>query len=241
MGLGHRGRHRMLHRTTVPCAGVEVSVSPSRQRSFSTRSAAAPPARRVGGGSKNMTGALPESQDGVTIQFESHSNELAAVLEYENDPDCLESSTMSPNHGCRWSTRRRTGGDYGCCTPPIFCVASPRRLLGSNARPSPISSAWRHGALHGSSTRAMAAGTVHPGEQYASQFGLRYGPARLGTLTRCTGVIWSSWKTIGVVVPRPSQTVRARPSSRWYAPTRVSRSLPCSVSRSRLERTTSTV
>jgi len=26
----------------------------------------------------------------MTIQFESHSNELAAVLEYENDPDCLE-------------------------------------------------------------------------------------------------------------------------------------------------------
>lgn len=26
----------------------------------------------------------------VTIQFESHSNELSAALEYENDPDCQE-------------------------------------------------------------------------------------------------------------------------------------------------------
>ncbi len=51
---------------------------------------AAPPARRVGGGRKNVTGRYPSRKMGVTIQFESHSNELAAVLEYENDPDCLE-------------------------------------------------------------------------------------------------------------------------------------------------------
>ena len=51
---------------------------------------AAPPARRVGGGSKNVTGRYPSRKMGVTIQFESHSNELAAVLEYEHDPDCLE-------------------------------------------------------------------------------------------------------------------------------------------------------
>src|SRR5215813_14952287 len=49
-----------------------------------------PPARRVGGGRKNVTGRYPSHKMGVTIQFESHSNELAAVLEYENDPDCLE-------------------------------------------------------------------------------------------------------------------------------------------------------
>jgi putative transposase len=49
-----------------------------------------PPARRVGGGKKNVAGRYPSRKMGVTIQFESHSNELAAVLEYENDPDCLE-------------------------------------------------------------------------------------------------------------------------------------------------------
>ena len=51
---------------------------------------AAPPARRVGGGRTNVTGRYPSRKMGVTIQFESHSNELAAVLEYEHDPDCLE-------------------------------------------------------------------------------------------------------------------------------------------------------
>jgi len=49
-----------------------------------------PPARRVGGGKKNVAGRYPSRKMGVTIQFESHSNEFAAVLEYENDPDCLE-------------------------------------------------------------------------------------------------------------------------------------------------------
>lgn len=49
-----------------------------------------PPARRVGGGKKNMAGRCPSREMGVTIQFESHSNELSAVLEYENDPDCQE-------------------------------------------------------------------------------------------------------------------------------------------------------
>jgi hypothetical protein len=49
-----------------------------------------PPARRVGGGKKNVAGRYPSRKMGVTIQFESHSNELAAVLEYENDPDCME-------------------------------------------------------------------------------------------------------------------------------------------------------
>ncbi|HEY4051844.1 MAG TPA: hypothetical protein VGM27_33740 [Acidobacteriaceae bacterium] len=49
-----------------------------------------PPARRVGGGKKRVAGRYPSRKMGVTIQFESHSNELAAVLEYENDPDCLE-------------------------------------------------------------------------------------------------------------------------------------------------------
>src|SRR5215831_7033393 len=51
---------------------------------------AAPPARRVGGGRQNVTGRYPSRKMGVTIQFESHSNELATVLEYEHDPDCLE-------------------------------------------------------------------------------------------------------------------------------------------------------
>ena len=40
-----------------------------------------PPARRVGGGKRNVAGRYPSRKMGVTIQFESHSNELAAVLE----------------------------------------------------------------------------------------------------------------------------------------------------------------
>jgi putative transposase len=49
-----------------------------------------PPARRVGGGKKNVAGRYPSRKMGLTIQFESHSNELAAILDYEHDSDCLE-------------------------------------------------------------------------------------------------------------------------------------------------------
>ena len=49
-----------------------------------------PPARRVGGGKKNVAGRYPSRKMGLTIQFESHSNELAAIFDYEHDPDYLE-------------------------------------------------------------------------------------------------------------------------------------------------------
>src|SRR5690349_21110044 len=49
-----------------------------------------PPNRRVGGGKKNVCGRYPSRKMGVTIQFESHKNELAAIYEYEYDPEVLE-------------------------------------------------------------------------------------------------------------------------------------------------------
>ncbi|MBX7222825.1 MAG: DDE-type integrase/transposase/recombinase [Blastocatellia bacterium] len=49
-----------------------------------------PPARRVSSKKGNVSGAYPSRKMGRTIQFESHKNELAAILEYEYDPDVLE-------------------------------------------------------------------------------------------------------------------------------------------------------
>ena len=199
---------------------------------------AAPPARRVGGGRQNVTGRYPSRKMGVTIQFESHSNELAAVLEYENDPDCLEfydqpqprlSLEYQAKNGRRlrvlhtadfFVLRRQSAGWVECKTEPdllSLAARSPARFQHAS-----------NGSWH-----------CPPGTPASSGCGTS--SARRGTSTRCTGVIWSFWKTICVAVPLLSQTVRARPSSRWYAPTRGSHSLPCSVSRSRVERTTSTV
>lgn len=48
------------------------------------------PSRRVTGGRKNVCGSYPSKKMGVTIQFESHRNELARIYELENDPEVLE-------------------------------------------------------------------------------------------------------------------------------------------------------
>ena len=54
------------------------------------------PARRVGGGRRNVSGRYPSRKMGCTIQFESHRVELAAVYELEHDPDVLEDFDQPP-------------------------------------------------------------------------------------------------------------------------------------------------
>ena len=47
-------------------------------------------ARRVGGGRRNVAGRYPSKKMGLTIQFESHRVELAAIYEMEHSPDVRE-------------------------------------------------------------------------------------------------------------------------------------------------------
>ena len=54
------------------------------------------PARRVGGGRCNVAGRYPSRKMGVTIQFESHRVELAAIYELEHDGDVLEYYDQPP-------------------------------------------------------------------------------------------------------------------------------------------------
>src|SRR3954447_14221564 len=54
------------------------------------------PARRVGGGKRNVAGRYPSKKMGVTIQFESHRVELAAIYELEHDGDVLEYYDQPP-------------------------------------------------------------------------------------------------------------------------------------------------
>jgi len=48
------------------------------------------PARRVQSRRGNVSGAYPSRKMGVTLQFESHRHELAAIYELEHDPSVLE-------------------------------------------------------------------------------------------------------------------------------------------------------
>jgi putative transposase len=49
-----------------------------------------PPSRRVKSGSKSVSGKFPSRKMGVTIQFESHKNELPYIYELEHDENVLE-------------------------------------------------------------------------------------------------------------------------------------------------------
>lgn len=57
---------------------------------------AVPPARHVRSRAGNVSGRYPSRKMGVTIQFESHRVELAAVYAMEHDPDVLEFYDQPP-------------------------------------------------------------------------------------------------------------------------------------------------
>ena len=55
------------------------------------------PARRVQSGCRNVSGTYPSKKMKLTIQFESHRVELAAVYEMEHDNDVLEYYDQPPS------------------------------------------------------------------------------------------------------------------------------------------------
>src|SRR2546421_8430968 len=61
------------------------------------------PARRVQSGSRNVSGTYPSKKMSVTIQFESHRVELAAVYEMEHDPDVIEYYDQPPSFKIEYS------------------------------------------------------------------------------------------------------------------------------------------
>jgi hypothetical protein len=56
------------------------------------------PARRVGGGRRNVSGRYPSKKMGITIQFESHRVELARIYELEHDLSVLEYWDQPPSY-----------------------------------------------------------------------------------------------------------------------------------------------
>ena len=134
---------------------------------------AAPPARRVGGGRKNVTGRYPSRKMGVTIQFESHSNELAAVLEYENDPDCLEFYDQ-PQPRLTLEYQAKSGRRVRVRHTADFFVL--RRHAAGWVECKTEHDLLSLGARSPTRFQQASDGSWHcpPGEQYASQFGLRY-------------------------------------------------------------------
>lgn len=79
------------------------------------------PSRRVGGGSKNVSGRYPSRKMGVTIQFESHRVELPIIYQLEHDGDVLEFYDQPPQIKLDYqaSNGRRLGVLH---TPDFFVI-----------------------------------------------------------------------------------------------------------------------
>src|ERR1041384_5555722 len=64
------------------------------------------PSRRVRSGHQNVSGRYPSRKMGRTVQFESHRNELAAILEFEHNDDVLEFWDQPPSIKLHYETKR---------------------------------------------------------------------------------------------------------------------------------------
>src|SRR5450432_2308400 len=128
------------------------------------------PARRVGGGRRNVTGRYPSKKMGATIQFESHRVELPVIYELEHDADVLEYYDQPPSikldyesangkrlgvlHTADYFVLRNEGAGW------IECKTDEEltRLSEQNPNRYRLQDRWR----------------CPPGEAYATQLGLKY-------------------------------------------------------------------
>ncbi len=67
---------------------------------------ASEPSRKVRSNGKNVTGFYPSRKMGVTIQFESHKLELAAIYEKEHDPNVLEYYDQPPSFPIKYKNSK---------------------------------------------------------------------------------------------------------------------------------------
>lgn len=78
------------------------------------------PARRVGGGRKNVSGFYPSQKMGRSIQFESHKLELALIYQLEHDWNILEFYDQPPSIKLQYQSQ--SGRNLGFFYTPDFFV-----------------------------------------------------------------------------------------------------------------------
>ena len=80
----------------------------------------APPARRVKSRIGNVSGRYPSRKMGVTIQFESHTVELAGIYQMEYDSDVLEYYDQPPSIKLNYKSKNER--NVGVWHTPDFFV-----------------------------------------------------------------------------------------------------------------------
>jgi putative transposase len=100
------------------CQSLSLSQA---ARAVIERVRSSPPSRRVQSGRGNVSGNYPSRKMGVTIQFESHRNELARIYELESDPNVLEYYDQPPSFELDYLSKsgKRNRHQY---TPDFFVI-----------------------------------------------------------------------------------------------------------------------
>jgi len=131
-----------------------------------------PPTRRVQSRRGNVSGRYPSRKMGVTIQFESHRVELAAVYEMEHDDDVLEFYDQPPQLQLTYATV--SGRPVRVWHTPDYFVL--RRAGARWEEWKPAGELIRLADRSPQRYRRNAAGgwECPPGERAAAEHGLRY-------------------------------------------------------------------
>jgi putative transposase len=152
------------------CQSLKLS---EQTQSLISQIRASDPSRHVRSAAGNVSGRYPSRKMKRTIQFESHRNELAAILELEHDPDVIELYDQPPPIQLHYRTAKGKAVS-ALHTPDFFvigrtsaawveCKTEEQLLKLASTQPNRFhfdeaDKIWR----------------CPPGETHAAQFGLGY-------------------------------------------------------------------
>lgn len=130
------------------------------------------PARRVRSGRGNVSGRYPSKKMGVTIQFESHRVELAAIYEMEHDAHVLEYFDQPPSIKLLYASANSRG--MGVLHTPDFFVIRDDAVGWEEWKTEEDLNRLAEHNQNRYQRDETGRWRCPPGEAYASQSGLHY-------------------------------------------------------------------
>ena len=130
------------------------------------------PARRVRSAAGNVSGRYPSRKMGCTIQFESHRNELAAILTYEHAPEVLEFWDQPPT--IKLNYQSKSGKLLGVLHTPDFFVIRADEAGWEECKTEDELRRLSESSPYRYLSTEEGQWACPPGERYAAQWGLRY-------------------------------------------------------------------
>jgi putative transposase len=145
---------------------------PDRAKPVITQIRMSEPSRRVRSTVGNVCGRYPSRKMGRTIQFESHRNELATILEYEHSKAVLEFWDQPPAIQLAYLSKH--GRRLGVCHTPDFFVLHAHGAGWEECKVEEDLQRLTIRSPHRYVRGADGQWRCPPAEQYAAIFGLTY-------------------------------------------------------------------